>query len=76
VLSDVLLAGRLEGIFLSPEGAATVTAARALRHQGWLAPDQDVVLLNTGTGLIYPDAVQVDATTIPRDGRIDLGTAP
>ena len=34
LLADVRLAGRLEGMFLSPEGAATVTAVRQLRSSG------------------------------------------
>lgn len=45
--------GRSEGIFAAPEGAATVAALPALLEQGWLQPDDRVVLLNTGTGLKY-----------------------
>jgi threonine synthase len=63
LLADVALAGRLEGMFLCPEGAATVTAARQLRESGWIAPTDEVVLLNTGSGLIYPETVPV--TDIP-----------
>jgi threonine synthase len=73
LLSDVLLAGRLEGMFCCPEGAATVTATRALRERGWIAADDEVVLLNTGTGVLYPDAVPVDAAVVPREGALDLG---
>ncbi|MGH3498812.1 MAG: threonine synthase [Nocardioidaceae bacterium] len=72
ILADVRLAGRLEGMFLCPEGAATVTATRALRASGWLASTDEVVLLNTGAGVIYPDTVAVDAPTIRRDGAISL----
>jgi threonine synthase len=36
ILADLALAGRLEGMFLCPEGAATVTAVRRLRRDGWL----------------------------------------
>jgi len=57
LLADVRLVGRLEGLFLCPEGAATVTAARLLRERGWLGADDEVVLLNTGSGLIYPNTV-------------------
>jgi threonine synthase len=63
LLADVALAGWLEGMFLCPEGAATVTAARLLRASGWIAPTDEVVLLNTGSGLIYPDTVPV--TRVP-----------
>jgi hypothetical protein len=31
---------------------------------------EDVVVLNTDTGLIYPDTVPVDVPTLGRDGRI------
>ncbi len=72
LLADQRLAGRLEGMFLCPEGAATVTAARHLRESGWLRADDEVVLLNTGTGLIYPDTVPVDAPVVARDGVLRL----
>ena len=61
LLADLRLVGALEGMFLCPEGAATLTAARSLRERGWLSPDDQVVLLNTGSGLIYPDTVAVPA---------------
>jgi len=34
--------------------------------------DDEVVLLNTGSGLLYPDAVRVDAPTVPARGAVDL----
>jgi threonine synthase len=64
LLADVALAGRLEGMFLCPEGAATVTAARQLRESGWIAPSDEVVLLNTGSGLIYPQTVPVTGVPV------------
>jgi len=45
--------GRCEGIFAAPEGAAVVAALPKLRGDGWLKPTEQVVLLNTGTGLKY-----------------------
>jgi threonine synthase len=48
-----------EGLFVCPEGAATLAAAQKLREANWLAEDERVVLLNTGTGLKYPDTVHV-----------------
>jgi threonine synthase len=44
-----------EGLLICPEGAATLAAARELRDQGWIAPHERVVAVNTGTGLKYPD---------------------
>ena len=72
LLADLALTGRLEGMFLCPEGAATVTAARHLAATGWLSADDEVVLLNTGAGVIYPDTVTVDAPTIAKDGVLVL----
>ena len=72
ILADVQLVGRLEGLFCCPEGAATVSAVRRLRASGWLGADDEVVLLNTGAGLIYPDSVAVDAPVVPADGELVL----
>jgi len=47
------LCGRLEGMFLCPEGAACIPALRKLAHEGWVGPDERVVIFNTGTGLKY-----------------------
>lgn len=47
--------GRAEGIFAAPEGAATLAAYRKLLDEKWLAPDERVVLFNTGSGLKYLD---------------------
>lgn len=42
-----------EGIFASPESAATVAAARKLASDGWIGPEERTVLFNTGTGMKY-----------------------
>jgi len=44
-----------EGMFVAPEGAATLAGMLKLRDSGWLQPDERVVLLNTATGLKYLD---------------------
>jgi threonine synthase len=58
--AEMLAAGRelaaSEGIFAAPEGAATVVAARKLAAEGWLRPDEHVVLFNTGSGYKYFEA--------------------
>jgi threonine synthase len=59
-------------MFLCPEGAATVTAARALRDQGWIESDDEVVLLNTGAGVLYPDLVRVEAHLVGKNGMFQL----
>ena len=62
LLADLALCGRLEGHFLCPEGAATITALRKLREAGWLRANERVVIFNTGAGIKYPEAVPVEAT--------------
>jgi threonine synthase len=45
--------GCTEGVFVSPEGGATLVAFRHLEHAGWIGDDETVVLFNTGSGLKY-----------------------
>ncbi len=49
---------RLEGLFVCPEGAATVAAFKHLAASGFLHPGERVVLFNTGSGLKYSDLVK------------------
>jgi len=51
---------RLEGVFICPEGAALFGAARNLLREGWLQPDERVLLLNTGAGIKYPEILRPD----------------
>jgi threonine synthase len=44
-----------EGIFAAPEGAATLAALKTLIQQGWVHPQENIVLFNTGSGLKYLD---------------------
>lgn len=53
LLADQAECARLEGAFVCPEGAAALTAVRRLRATGWIGADDEVVILNTGTGLKY-----------------------
>jgi threonine synthase len=62
-----------EGTFICPEGAACLAAARQLRGSGFLTAGETVVVLNTGTGLIYPETIPADVPTVPVDGRLPLG---
>jgi threonine synthase len=64
ILRDQRLIAGLEGSFVCPEGAATVSAVRRLRESGWIAESETVVLLNTGTGLKYPDTVHVEVPVL------------
>jgi threonine synthase len=64
LLADQREVARLEGSFICPEGAAGFAAVRQLRESGWLSEDDEVVVLNTGTGLKYPETVVVDAPVL------------
>ena len=46
-----------EGIFLSPEGASVTAAYNHLLADGFLKPEDRVVLFNTGAGLKYTDVI-------------------
>jgi threonine synthase len=57
MLAAMLRLGR-EGLLVSPEGAATLVAAERLRARSDLAEGERVVLVNTGSGLKYPEALE------------------
>lgn len=64
-------AGRMEGIFMCPEGAATIAAVRKLSERGWIKKDETVVALNTGAGIKYPDTVKIDVPHLKIDDSIE-----
>jgi threonine synthase len=47
----------MEGIWPAPEGAATLAGYVKLRKSGIIGPDEETVLMNTGTGFKYMDVV-------------------
>ncbi|MGI5131456.1 threonine synthase [Pseudonocardia sp. CA-107938] len=62
---------RDEGTWICPEGAACVAAVARLREAGEVAESDEVVVLNTGSGLIYPDTVGVtEVPVVAKDGRL------
>ncbi len=63
-------AGRHEGLFLSPEGAATVAGARRMVQQGQLGPRDRVVLFNTASGLRYPHLIEGEVPIVPGTGNL------
>ncbi len=54
---------RAEGIFASPEGAATWAAWKRLVEEGFLKPDEKTVLFNCGS--LFKNAELVDASSLP-----------
>jgi threonine synthase len=53
IMDAAQLIGSTCGLFVCPEGAATLAAFQTLHAQGWIGDDESVVLFNTGTGLKY-----------------------
>jgi threonine synthase len=70
ILAALSLLARSEGNFICPEGAATLAAALKLRDRGWVENDDKIVLLNTGSGIKYPDIAQFDAPLLAPEDQI------
>ncbi|RNI30621.1 threonine synthase [Rufibacter latericius] len=58
MLEGVREMARKEGLFIAPEGAAVWMAARKLLTQGWLQPQEQVLILNTGSGQKYMENIE------------------
>jgi threonine synthase len=75
LLACLRQAATAEGTWVCPEGAACFAAAGQLREAGWLAADDEVVVLNTGAGLKYPQTVPASPALIGIGGRIPVAAA-
>ncbi|MCM3784727.1 threonine synthase [Neobacillus mesonae] len=64
ILIEQRRAAQLEGSFVCPEGAAAFAAARILRANGWIEDNEKVVVLNTGSGLKYPETITGDVPVL------------
>jgi threonine synthase len=64
IIAAVRDVARADGLFLSPEGAATVAALPHLLAQGLVGRNERIVLFNTGAGLKYPQVVPIDVLTL------------
>lgn len=56
-LAELRGVARTEGMLLCPEGAACLAGIRQLVGSGWLTGAEEVVMINTGSGLKYPEAL-------------------
>ena len=72
LLTEQRIMASEEGLFICPEGAACLAATRQLRESGWLSADDEVVVLNTGAGMKYPQTVDVDVPILAVDGEIPV----
>ena len=59
MIGDARALSAATGVCACPEGGACLSAARELRESGWIKPDDEVVLFNTGSGLKYSEAFGV-----------------
>ena len=65
--SAARLAG-LEGLYVCPEGAASIAGVERLRDSGWLKDDDRVLILNTGNALKYVDMLQLPELPVFKPG--------
>jgi len=70
ILRAQQMLAREEGMFCCPEGAATLSAAIQLIKSNWIKPNEKVVLLNTGTGLKYPETVHTEPPLLQPGDRL------
>ncbi len=56
LMAEAYILGAATGISACPEGGACLAALRRLRAEGWIRPDETVVLFNTGSGVKYAEA--------------------
>ena len=73
LLEASAMLARTEGTFICPEGAANLSAAMKLRESGWIKSDERVVLLNTGSGLKYPETVKVTPPVLLPGDKLPVG---
>jgi threonine synthase len=63
MVEGITMLAEFGGIFAETAGGVTVAAARRLAAEGWLKPDDEVVLCSTGNGLKTVEAL--DGVTEP-----------
>lgn len=59
---------RYQGISACPEGGAVWRACQLLRKQGWLRPEELIVLFNTGSGVKYNHLTPVGTLPVLNPG--------
>ena len=73
ILHEVRRCAGLEGLFVCPEGAAALAAVRQLRSSGWLDAAEEIVVLNTGSGLKYPETISQTSRVLKASDEIPGG---
>ena len=71
ILAETLEVAKLEGLYPSPEAAATFVAARKLRADGTLRGDERVIAFSTGAGLKHTELIDLDLPILdPHDPNV------
>jgi threonine synthase len=65
------LGATLEGLSICPEAAACIGAVEQLAAEGWIEPQEKVIIFNTGAAQKYPEAMAVELPRIERNQPID-----
>jgi len=73
ILEWMQLGARREGIAVCPEAAACIGALAGLAQEGWIKPDDRVVIFNTGAAQKYPEAMATDVPLLRKDEPLDWG---
>jgi len=73
LLASQRQAARTEGTWVCPEGAACLAAVERLRAAGWLTDTDEVVVVNTGAGLKYPQTMPAHPPLLHADAKIPSG---
>jgi threonine synthase len=58
ILAELREFARAEGLLLCPEGAACLAGVRRLLDEGWLTGLEQIVVINTGSALKYPEVLE------------------
>jgi threonine synthase len=54
---------RAQGLFVCPETGVALAAVAQLRESGWIAAGDVVMVISTGSGIKYPESVQIPELT-------------
>lgn len=66
LLEAQAVVARSDGAFICPEGGACFAAAKQLRESGWLSESDEVLVINTGMGIKYPDTAISDPMVLQK----------
>ena len=60
-----------EGVAICPETAVCFDCLERLGKDGWIKPDEEVVIFNTGAAQKYPEVVKLELPRIDKNRAVD-----